>query len=210
MCCASSATTLAISTLNQLGRVIVKGLKCIYCRLLCSPGVYRYSWQPPHLPAVPVRGITLISFPHQATSLLACCFFLDISIYLSGFCFGNEIIHTAFFGTEVMVNGLSLVTMTAFTPILRRRSKLSPQDARLDNSPCNSMTPNTALSIPIAGVPPLPEMTQQRFSTSSGIYLRAFHNPTNRNLNFADCARPAADTGTFCSAANLNHVGSQY
>ena len=112
-------------------------------------------------------GASLVPSPIMATSLPACCSFLIYSILSSGFASAMKSSTPAFSAIYLAVNGLSPVTMTVFTPILRRRSKRSWMPGLMMS--CNSMTPNTALlTHTTSGVPPLPEMTAIASSTSFG------------------------------------------
>ena len=70
-------------------------------------------------------GASFVPSPIIATNLPACCSFLIYSILSSGFASAIKSSTPAFSAIYFAVNGLSPVTITVFTPILRRRSKRS-------------------------------------------------------------------------------------
>ena len=70
-------------------------------------------------------GASFVPSPIMATSLPAACSFLIYSILSSGLASAMKSSTPAFSAIYLAVNGLSPVTMTVFTPILRKRSKRS-------------------------------------------------------------------------------------
>jgi potassium-transporting ATPase ATP-binding subunit len=70
-------------------------------------------------------GASFVPSPIIATNLPACCSFLIYSILSSGLASAIKSSTPAISAIYFAVNGLSPVTMTVFTPILRRRSKRS-------------------------------------------------------------------------------------
>ena len=70
-------------------------------------------------------GASFVPSPIIATSLPDCCSFLIYSILSSGRASAIKSSTPAFSAMYFAVNGLSPVTITVFTPILRRRSKRS-------------------------------------------------------------------------------------
>ena len=117
-------------------------------------------------------GASLVPSPIMATSLPACCSFLIYSILSSGFASAMKSSTPAFSAIYLAVNGLSPVTITVFTPILRKRSKRSSIPGLITS--CNSMTPATFMSIQTTnGVPPFAEMAWIISSVSFGNLLPA-------------------------------------
>ena len=112
-------------------------------------------------------GASFVPSPIIATNLPACCSFLIYSILSSGLASAIKSSTPAFSAIYFAVNGLSPVTMTVFTPILRRRSKRSWIPGLIIS--CNSMTPVTFLFTHTTnGVPPLLEIEEMTSSTSFG------------------------------------------
>ena len=70
-------------------------------------------------------GASFVPSPIIATSLPDCCSFLIYSILSSGLASAIKSSTPAFSAIYFAVSGLSPVTITVFTPILRRRSKRS-------------------------------------------------------------------------------------
>ena len=89
------------------------------------------------------------------------------SILSSGFASAIKSSTPAFSAMYLAVKGLSPVTITVFTPILRRRSKRSWMPGFIIS--CNSITPVTfRLTHTTSGVPPLPEISLITSSISFG------------------------------------------
>ena len=70
-------------------------------------------------------GASFVPSPIIATNLPDCCSFLIYSILSSGLASAIKSSTPAFSAMYLAVKGLSPVTITVFTPILRRRSKRS-------------------------------------------------------------------------------------
>ena len=102
-------------------------------------------------------GASFVPSPIMATSFPACCSRLMYSILSSGLASAMKSSTPAFSAIYFAVSGLSPVTITVFTPILRRRSKRSRMPVLIMS--CNSITPCTCSSVQTTrGVPPLAEM----------------------------------------------------
>ena len=103
----------------------------------------------------------------MATNFPSCCSFRMYSILSSGFASAIKSSTPAFWAIYFAVNGLSPVTITVFTPILRNRSKRSRIPGFIIS--CNSITPRIfSFSQTTSGVPPLPEIVRILCSVSSG------------------------------------------
>ena len=109
----------------------------------------------------------------MATSLPARCSRLMYSILSSGLASAMKSSTPACSAMYFAVSGLSPVTITVFTPILRRRSKRSRIPVLMMS--CNSITPLIcSFSETTSGVPPFSEIVRTIFSTSGEKPLPAF------------------------------------
>ena len=109
----------------------------------------------------------------MATSLPACCSRLMYSILSSGLASAMKSSTPACSAMYFAVSGLSPVTITVFTPILRRRSKRSRIPVLMMS--CSSITPLIcSFSQTTSGVPPFSEIVRTIFSTSDEKLLPAF------------------------------------
>ena len=102
----------------------------------------------------------------MATSLPLCCSRRMYSILSSGLASAMKSSTPAFSAMYFAVSGLSPVTMTVLTPILRRRSNRSRMPVLMMS--CSSMTPITrSFSDTTSGVPPFSEISVTSFMISS-------------------------------------------
>ena len=118
-------------------------------------------------------GASFVPSPIMATSLPACCSRRIYSILSSGLASAMKSSTPACSAIYLAVSGLSPVTITVFTPILRRRSKRSRIPVLMMS--CNSITPLIcSFSETTSGVPPFSEILRTILSTSGEKTLPAF------------------------------------
>ena len=191
---------------NQLGRVIVK----VYhiAGFLCSLRTAIHG--NPHI-CLRQRGGIIGSVSHHGNQFAGLLFFLDILHFILRLCFGNEIIHTGFFGN--IFGGQRVVT--------GHHDRLHPHftktfkaflDARLDNVLQFYDSQYRFIDTHYQRGTAIARNDGNRFFHFFREFIpRAFHNPTNRiERTFADLSTVLqVDTGTFGFGRKLNHVGSR-
>jgi len=178
------ATSLAMENVVSVPRVISNCLPISTISISLVGSLSRSTMLPASLAAcVPLfiatptsacarAGASFVPSPIMATSLPPRCSRRMYSSLSSGLASAIKSSTPAFSAIYFAVRGLSPVTITVLTPILRRRSKRSRIPVLMIS--CNSMTPMTrSFSQTTSGVPPFSEIRHTVLSIVSGYSLPA-------------------------------------